>query len=624
MDEDTSGMKYIRMRLTDKKSPKDGRRFRNILANSGEVMESGEVRDLEHLYVMSRDGELIQISKLNSDPDKQTEDYTVQAQADHGEYINGELIPSMEKQFGSCKVWLEDDGLHARMYFADDDELADHAWAISEDASYSIGADWFPDGYYGTGYEIEEPIGILREISMVLTGNDPRAKTIDHLDSEDKAQRGVEEDDGKTISTNKENTMNPENKKDVLTADEAADLKATMNDAIDALTTEEEATEAKEDSKDSETTEAPAEETKEEATKDTVHMPMVIIRDRAAKQETAKTTDWLTSKAGKAAFANTLKQVGHFGGTFDAAWRAEVAKHQSLDGISGLPVPVAAEQIFIDALEKADGIISHFANIDTKSFRIHAMTPDNDEAGRAKGHKKGDTKAFQALTDAYRDVLVKMIYKKLDLDATELYENPELIDFRARELAEALVLEIERAAIIGDGREAPEGTAADYRVFDGTRGLYSIAADAAAGSGIGTLLAGSVNAGDNLYDSVVAAKGAYRGSGRPFLVAKSSAITALLQAKLNNAYIVQPGAQIEDILGVSRVYTPGWMDNDTVNDAYLIGEGAYKLIGQTTPTQRSEFDTTNNTDVLLMEIPRGGSLGEYKGAIAIKKAGTKS
>ena len=174
---------YEAMVLKDAKSSEE-RRFRNILANSGQIMESGEIRDLENLYVMGRDGKPIAIKALNTNPDKQTEEYTVKAQADHGAIVEGELVDTIEKQFGSCKVWLESDGLHARMYFANNDALADHAFAISEDASYSTGIDWYPDGYYGVGLEIDEPIGILREISMVLTGNDPRAKTIDHVEAD--------------------------------------------------------------------------------------------------------------------------------------------------------------------------------------------------------------------------------------------------------------------------------------------------------------------------------------------------------------------------------------------------------------------------------------------------------
>ena len=626
----------VRAKLTTLDKAKSARRYRNILANSGEIMESGEMRDLDQLYVMDYDGKLIKISELNSDPEKQTERYAVKAQADHGEVKDGEIVPTIEKQFGSCRVWLAEDGLHARMYFADNDSLADHAWAISEDASYSIGIDWYPEGYYGTGYEIDEPIGILREISMVLTGNDPRAKTIDHKPTEAKAQGSAEAVSDKQHQPTGELTMSKQ--LDELTRDErealgsriaqvldefTADVpedetEPTADDAPEAPETEEKPAEA-EGAEKAEAEDEKKEEKEEVETKDTLNSPVVIIKDRAAKQEAAvKTTDWLHGEAGHRAFADTLKKAGRMGASFDAMWRQEAAKHMTLDGITGLPNPAPVEQYFIDALEKSDGIISHFEFINSKSFRIHLLEVADGGNGRAAGHKKGDTKQNQDLADTTRDLLVKMVYKRLDLDATELYENPWLIDFRSRELVQAILVEIERAAFIGDGRSA--GTP-DLRMFDGTRGFYSILADATAASGIGTNLASSFTtaAGANLYDGVVGGRGLIRTEGAQYIVAKSSVITAMLQEKTGNGYLVAPGARIEDILGVERVYTPAWMDDATV-DAFLVVNNAYKHGGEQGIRVRADFDTATNTDILLDETPRFGSLGEYKSAVAITLA----
>lgn len=619
------------------------RRFRNILANSGRVMESGEVRDIANLYVMGTNGELYRIADLNTNPDKQTEKYTVQAQADHGEVIDGELVPTIAKQFGSCKVWLEEDGLHARMYFADGDPLADHAWAISQDASYSIGMEWYEDGYYGTGYDIEEPIGILREISMVLTGNDPRAKTIDQKPATEEGQGATEDGTGKEQTKQEEEQV--ANTTDNLTPDENVALKRALveelSTIVDKFTTEapESETEPTADSLDAEETteeapkaeeEAPkeeaeeqAEESKEETTEqedtkvaettDTLNSPVTVIKDKAVAQEAAAVKyDWLHSEAGHKAFADTLKSVGRLGASFDAAWRAEAQKHMSLDGISGLPNPAPVEQYFVDALEKSDGIISRFEFIAAKSFRVNVLTSDS----RAAGHKKGDAKANQSVTNQVRDALVKMVYKRLDLDATELYENPWLIDFRSRELVEAIIAEIERAAVIGDGRQAPAGTDPDYRLFDGTRGLYSILADATAASGIGTELATSVTVNGNLYDGVATAKGQIRTEGGQFIIAKSQVITDMRLAKTNNGYLIQPGARLEDILGVERIYTPSWMDNASV-DAILVVNRAYKHGGERNIRVRADFDTSTNTDILLDETPRWGTLAAKKSAVAI-------
>lgn len=627
--------KFIVAKVQLKDAKTDTKRFRNILANSGEIMESGEIRDLNSLYVMDRGGNLIKISDLDTDPDKQTEDYAVQAQADHGEVVEGMLIPTIEKQFGSCKVWLEDDGLHARMFFAEGDALADHAWAISEHASYSIGVDWYPQGYYGTGYEIDQPIGILREISMVLTGNDPRAKTIDSKDVETEAQGSVETDDG--VEQTKEEQESMANTKDELTRDERDALLARLSEVVEEFTanapedeTEPTVQESKDDAEPEaekveaeaeveEAVEQEAEETKEE-TKDMKTMPTVVVKDSAVKQEGAiAQTDWLYTKEARQKFADTLRAHGTMDSAFTTAWRAEAAKHTSLDGISGLPVPANVEQMFEVALENSDGIISHFRNINSKSFRVNLLNAVDEDAGRAAGFKKGDTKSNQELEDTYRDILNIMVYKKLDLDAMEIYENPELIAIRAEELVNAIIVEIERAAIIGDGRTVPGSGDPDRRMFNSPRGFYSVKADAAAGSGFGALVASTVTpeAGDNLYDAVVKARGEIKTEGRQFIVAKSSAITALLTAKANGQYLIAPGSRIEDFLGAD-VYTPAWMEADEDNDAYLIVDDAYVMIGENGIRTRADFNTDTNTDVLLAETPRGGSLARYKSAVAIE------
>jgi hypothetical protein len=609
----------IAAKLIDTKGATE-RRYRNILANSGDIMESGEIRDLSELYVMSYDGELIKISSLATDPDKQTEKYAVKAQADHGEIAETAegvtVIPTIEKQFGSCRVWLEKDGLHARMYFAENDALADHAWAISEDASYSTGIDWFPEGYEGVGMSIDHPIGILREISMVLTGNDPRAKTIDSNNPKLKgAPARVTDDAEPTTNENKESKMAEEvTKTDGLSAAERDALVKSITEAVDKLVDAPvEGTAEAADQKDAEgETEAPKEESK-----DSLHMPVLVVRDsvKQEKVKVAETKDWIHSKEGHKAFADCMKKAGGVRGSFDQLWRQEVSKHMSLDGITGLPTPAPVEQMFLTALEKNDGIISHFSFANTKSYRVNVLYPTNDEGGRAKGHKAGDAKVDQALVNAYRDVLCKMVYKRLPIDALELWENPELIDVRSRELVDAIIVEIERAAIAGDGRSS---ATPDLRLFDGTRGFFSVAADAAAVSGIGTYLASSITAGANLYEDVVNAKSQIKTEGAQYLVTKASKVAALkLLTNSAGAYLVPPTASIEETLGVARVYTPAWMDADATNDAYLVVDGAYKLIGQNTINTRTDFDTTYNTDILLDETPRGGSLSAIKSAVAI-------
>ena len=395
---------------------------------------------------------------------------------------------------------------------------------------------------------------------------------------------------------------------DSLDAEEAPEAAEPQTEEDKAEeTSEAKAEEAEESEEDPEEETTEQEETKVAETTDTLNSPVTVIKDKAVAQEAAAVKyDWLHSEAGHKAFADTLRKAGRLGASFDAMWREEASKHMSLDGITGLPNPAPVDQYFVNALEKSDGIISHFQWISAKSFRIHLMESES----RAAGHKKGDTKQNQAVTDTVRDLLVKMVYKRLDLDAVELYENPQLIDFRSQELVDAIIAEIERAAFIGDGRSA--GTP-DLRMFDGTRGFYSIIADCNAENGFASKYEAA--AGSNLYDGIVGAKGQIKTEGAQYIVADSALITSLLQAKANGQYLVQPGARVEDILGVERVYTPSWMTG--TGEAFLVVNRAYKHGGEQGIRVRPDFDTATNTDILLDETPRWGSLGEKKSAVLV-------
>ena len=631
--------------LKDAKSSEE-RRFRNILANSGQIMESGEIRDLDNLYVMRRDGKPLAIKTLNTNPDKQTEEYTVKAQADHGEIKDGELVDTIEKQFGSCKVWLEEDGLHARMYFANDDRLADHAFAISEDASYSTGIDWYPDGYYGVGLNIEEPIGILREISMVLTGNDPRAKTIDHKDVEATRAKGsevVETEDGEKTNENGESEMTKT--QDELTPKEntvmkqklAEDLVEKVAEVVDEFTTDVPESEVQptarenesvaEESKDSEETPEVAEPAPAETHDSVVHNININFRDRAVKNETPVVSKDVKAEAKKARYAAIKDALKASNFKFDQKFNSVL---ESKDAVTGLGAPLNITNMFTEAMEHNDGILSyiyHIGGTNGRGLRNNALAGTADYGNEAAGFKKGDTKQDEAIVNSIRVAYDKMIYKKLSLDAMEIYENPELLEFRSRELLDQILLSIERAIFIGDGRTAPAGSNPDLRMFDATTntGLFPIAADCAAQSGYGTLVASSytVKSGDNLYDGVVGARQWIRSEGDQILVVKPTVLTAAFQAKVGNRYLIEPGATAEDIFRVARVFAPMWMEYAD-DDAYLLVRNGYTTTGERNPRVYPFFDVSTNQNILLNEMPIGGTLTKYKSAAAIKGLSTSA
>lgn len=616
------------------------RRFRNILANSGDVMESGEIRDINNLYVMGYDGKLFRIADLNKDPDAQTEEYSVKAQADHGKLEGDYLVPSIEKQFGSCRVWLEDDGLHARMYFANEDALADHAWAISEDASYSIGADWYPEGYYGTGYEIDEPIGILREISMVLTGNDPRAKTIDHKPTEAEAQGSAEEASDNNQSTIGDSTMSK--KLDELTPDERAAMEREMAEVINRFTadvpedetepTADEAPEAEEATTE-ELPEAGAEEAVEaepaeeesdkekeaevEETKDG-QMPVLVVRDRV-KQENymSKSTDYLKTDAAVAAWGKALASSKGDKARFAADFK-KIASQDGIDlGENVSLVPEAVINAVTEQIEDEDRIFSHVFHTGL-NFEVAATATDEDGA---TGHVRGKTKKEEEVELAKRVLVPADLYKLMKLDHSMVKINggvssSAIVRYILREMPRRLFDTIDQAILVG-------GVASDSEESGETAftALMPIIADVAAKGTYGNEY--TPVAGDTARAFISKAASRVLSGYDRTLITTEDKLTDL-ENSLNGTFPVFPnGIDKNDprINGIRRIITPRWLTSAMLGDyenGIVVDLPSYHTVGDDSAERMTGYDLDTNKYIWELVACIGGGLVNKDSAIGIK------
>ncbi len=613
------------------------KRFRNILANSGELMESGEKRDIRNLYVMSTDGELLKIADLATDPDKQTEEYTVQAQADHGEIVEGMLVPSIEKQFGSCKVWLEEDGLHARMYFAEGDALADHAWAISEHASYSIGMDWYPDGYYGTGYEISEPIGILREISMVLTGNDPRAKTIDSINADAEAQGSADAIDGVATNNKEESLM--VKKLDELTPDERDAMNARIAEVIDEFTTKapedetEPTAEAATDDVEA-TEEAPAEEIKEveeaeaevveevkEESQDSLKQNVVVIKDKQEiKQENvmSNTTDYLKTDAAVAAWGKALLDCAGDKTKFEDAFRKQ-AKADGIDlGDNVSLVPEAVINAVSEQIEDEDRIFNHVFHTGL-NFEVAGTAASE---GGATGHVRGKTKEEEAVELAKRVLVPADLYKLMKLDHSMVKINggigsSAIVRYVLREMPRKLLDAIDQAILVGgittDSSESGETE------FDA---LLPIVADIADAQGIYGVEY-TPEAGDTARAIISKAASRVVAGYDRTLITTEDALTDL-ENSLNGSFPVFPnGIDKNDprINGIRRIITPRWLTNEMLGDytgGIIVDLPSYHTVGDDSAERLTDYDIDTNKYVWEVLACIGGGLVNKGAAVGIK------
>lgn len=619
-----------KVQLLDKTKSAD-RRFRNILANSGEIMESGEIRDLDQLYVMSHDGKLVKISELNRNPDAQTEVYSVKAQADHGEVQGDYLVPSIEKVFGDCRVWLEEDGLHARMYFANNDTLADHAWAISDNASYSIGIDWFPDGYYGVDYEIDEPIGILREISMVVTGNDPRAKTIDHKPTNAEAQRRA--NDGSGSNKTGDSKMSKKTL-DELTPDEREAMSREMAEVIDRFTAdvpESETEPTADDAPEAEeaTTEvaAEAEEAKEaeeekpaeiDEKKDGI-MPVIVVKDRVKQEKfMSSTTDsYLKTDAAVAAWGKAIAESHGDKAKFADAFK-KIAKRDGVDlGENVNLVPEAVINAVSEQIEDEDRIFNHVFHTGL-NYEV-AATAKSEEG--ATGHVRGKTKKEEAVELAKRVLTPEDLYKIQKLPHSMVKINggvssSAIVRYVLREMPRKLFDTIDQAILVG-------GVASDSLESGETEftALLPIIDDIAAKD----IYGGEYTpvAGDTARAFISkAASRVVSGYDRTLITTEDN-LTDIENSLLGTFPVFPNGIEKNNprINGIRRIITPNWLTAQMLGDytnGVIVDLPSYHIVGDSTAERLTDYDIDTNKYIWEILACIGGGLVNKGSAIGIK------
>ena len=622
---------YCKAEIDAKNTKKadENRRFRNIIANSGLEMESGEVRDIQNLYVMSRDSKLIRIGDLATNPEAQNEKYKVTFATDHGhnDEVTGERVVNVEDIIGDAKVWLDKDGmLHARVYFADNDPKADHAWAVSDNASYSIGTEWFPDGYVGAGMEIDEPIGILREISMVDTGNDPRAYTLDHKPESSEAQGSEDDGNGKSISNLTGDSEMAEIKKvDELTPDENRAIKEELNDVVNSFTTtapEGETEPTRRDNADEEGKEtaknAPAEK------KDALHNNFFIVRDKVAKQEVSgstKTTDYLKSEKAVVAWGKALLDAKG-----DAkAWRENFRAIAKKDGVDfGENVTIAPEAVINavkEQLEDEDTLFSH-VNKTGLAFEVVAI-PTSEDGG--VGHARGTTKKEENITGQTRVFTPADLYKLMKLDHAMVRINggissSAIVRYVLREMPRKLIETIDKGILIG-GIANDDSTTETPTVFTALNPIITDISTSGAIYGVEY----TAEAGDNIRQTLSKAANRVKSGTNRTLICTPDYFTDLENATTAGGQLLFPNGINKgepNINGIRRIITPLWLTDAMLGGykAIVVDLASYDTVGDATPEQFTDYDIDVNKYVWETVACIGGGLANANAAVGIKAA----
>ena len=330
-----------------------------------------------------------------------------------------------------------------------------------------------------------------------------------------------------------------------------------------------------------------------------------VVEKGAMPNQPAFANNYLKTKAALVDFKNIV--LKNHRGSNEQIMR-EWNENLKSKGVTGDAImPSQIENIFFKAWVDNPGILATFRTVGVKSAAVYAIGTSDT----ANGHKKGDAKADQSLTNVRRDLKCLGIYKKLPIDLQDLYddETGELLAFRVEELAARVANAIAVGALIGQGT-------GDKATLQGTRGLYPMLADINATSGYGSNVATKITGetGEGSYELAVRAVGAVKDekNAGKILVVPTGFTTELKLAKGSDGHLMFPaGSNFANLLDVKQIFEIDELVGKDVK-AIAYANQSYVLIGEPTATVRTDFDTNKNQDVMLTERYVGGSAQGYK------------
>lgn len=452
------------------------------------------------------------------------------------------------------------------------------------------------------------------EVSVVFRGANKEArllavKSVEGIElverNEDGSFKAIV--DGKEVTLKADEATEAEVKE--ATEEKVEDEEKSKPEAEAETATETEGESVAEDDEKSEESEA---ETTEESTKEESEMDKAIAKEAIATPAVAvKATseNYLASND----YMNVFKKaIIDTKGQSAEATKAVLKAHLASKGITGdaiLPTEIAS--IFFKTWEDKGSILSTFRNINAPASALYAFGGTGEDI-RAKGHKKGDQKAIQNVTTTRRDLKQKLVYKRQDYDLQDILDDTtgELLRFRVEELGARVANEIALGAILGDGRSY-SGSGADYRVFDGTRGLWSMAADIAGNSAYQNAVANAVeySAADNIFDKIKKTTAQVRAinGGRKVIIVAPGVLSDFEIAKTDSgSYLIAPGTSASTLFPNTVIFEMDEMEGAEY-DVIAYAEQAYALFS-TNEMVRTAFDLDNNTDAMLVERSVAGSL----------------
>lgn len=391
--------------------------------------------------------------------------------------------------------------------------------------------------------------------------------------------------------------------------------------------------EAKDETEAQEVTEPVAEQTKEPVKEKEINAMTKIAETQVLEPKAQASVDatpkvdakaWFKTKDAVEAF--TMALADNAGKSFQdeevqAAYKAAQVKAGITDpSVFTLPEPVITS---IEDAVKSGEIYSRMNHTGLDVFKLVWDDADSElDTSRAGGFNGlwedsssniDRTKEEQILDFEKRVIRAQYIYKYLVLGKETIRENRStgaLVRFVLNELPVRIIRELERAAIIGDGRLA--GSKRKITSF------VSVKADATAGNAFASTY--TRQAGESLAEAVRRAASLIEADGEVVLIAKKGfSVDAMFEKDASGDLLFPIGASAETVLGVNTIIEPSWLTDtsDPDNDAYLVVLSQYHTVGDNSVEAFTNFKLETNENEFLQEIYKGGALAAVKSAVAI-------
>lgn len=393
-----------------------------------------------------------------------------------------------------------------------------------------------------------------------------------------------------------ENAPEPETKTDEPAAPEAVP--------------EAEPTDEAEQSVPDEPTDNNPEEDTEMDPKDIAKMQVKEPADPAAVSTTVA-TNYLDTPQALNDFAKVLvKNAGAETSDIRSAWENHLKTTMGVTNPDKvLPTPV------VEAIESAFKAGGQIWNLMNKTGLDAYNTAWDTNTDSARGHKVGKSKKEADIALENRVLEGQYIYERIDLDKETLRKNKStgsILKYVLSELPKRIVATIERAAIIGDGRDKSSDD-------DAITSFISVKADAKANNMFAKTY--TPKSGESRRTSILNAMDLIEAEGDAYIIAKRGYITALKDERGTDGHMLYtPGVNILEDLELAGKFTPQWFNdtNDADNDAYIVVLNAYKTVGDNSIESFSNFKLENNKQQYLQEVFHGGGLSKIASAVAIK------